>query len=65
MAAFLALAVIIGGFSQGGLAGLGALIFSPFVFLLYTIFVRVGLETFLASIRTAENTGQIAENTKR
>lgn len=64
-AGLLALGLIIGGFSQGALAGISALLFSPLIFLLYVILVRIGLEAFLASIKTSENTRRILEKMNR
>ncbi|MBP0021382.1 MAG: DUF4282 domain-containing protein [Cyanobacteria bacterium SBLK] len=65
IAGIISIAVIIGGFSQGSTPGFIALIVSPIVFLLYVIFIRIGLEAFVASIRTAENTGRIYEHIRR
>lgn len=56
-----ALAILVGGFTRGFIPGVIGLILSPLIFLLYVIFVRIGLEAFIASIRTAENTKRIAE----
>ncbi len=56
---------LVAGFSQGFLRGVGALIVSPFLFLLYVIFLRIILEGFVAALRTAENTTQLVENAKR
>lgn len=68
ISALVALAVLIGGFTQGFATGIGALIISPIIFFLYVIFIRIGLEAFVASIRTAENTRKMVEflkNTSR
>jgi Domain of unknown function (DUF4282) len=64
IAALVVVFVIFGSFSRGFGAGLGALIIAPLAFLLYTVLVRVGLESLVASIRTSENTRIIAENTR-
>lgn len=68
VAALAALAILIGGFTQGFATGIGAVIVAPIVFFLYVIFIRIGLEAFIASIRTVENTRRMAEflkNTSR
>lgn len=62
LAGLTALGAIISGFSNSLLAGLGAVVISPIIFLVYVIFFRLGLEAFIASIRTAENTRRMAEN---
>ncbi|WP_299404912.1 DUF4282 domain-containing protein [Acaryochloris sp. IP29b_bin.148] len=54
-----------GGLSQGIGPGLGALIAMPIIFLLYVIFFRIALESFIATIRTAENTSRIAGSINR
>lgn len=60
-----ALGIIVAGFSQGFASGIGALIIAPLAFFLYVIFIRIALEGFIATIRTAENTRIIAENIRR
>ena len=55
------LATIVVGFGNSFAAGIGALIISPIIALLYLLFVRVGLESLIAGIRTAENTTEIRE----
>lgn len=62
---FAAIAIVIGGFLQSSWHGLGALIVAPLFFLLYAIIVRVSLEGFVASIRTAENTQRIVDYLRR
>lgn len=64
-AGLVTLAIVAGGFNNGALSGLIALIISPVLFLLYSILVRVGLEGFVATIRTAENTRQIVEQLRQ
>jgi Domain of unknown function (DUF4282) len=54
----------ISGFKNDFLSGVGTLALSPLVFLLQVIMLRVSLEGFVATLRTAENTTQIAQNTK-
>jgi Domain of unknown function (DUF4282) len=61
----LTLMFLAAGFSQDFLRGVGALIVSPFLFLLYVILLRITLEGFVAALRTAENTTQLVENAKR
>jgi uncharacterized membrane protein len=53
------------GFSQGIWTGLTSLILSPILFLVYVILLRVSLEGFVATLRTAENTTQLVENARR
>jgi Domain of unknown function (DUF4282) len=53
------------GFSQGIGPGLISLILSPILFLVYVILLRVSLEGFVATLRTAENTTQLVENARR
>jgi len=64
VAALTALVVIIAGFSDGFLTGLGAIIISPLVFLIYVIFSRVALESLVVAFKTAENTRKTAEHTQ-
>lgn len=45
----------------GFLNGVGTLVFSLIGLLIYAIFLRVSLESFVAIIRTAENTHVLAE----
>jgi hypothetical protein len=65
IAGIIAIAIIIGGFSQGSIQGLAALIIAPIAFFLYIILIRISLEAFIASIRTAENTRRIYEQMRR
>jgi hypothetical protein len=60
-----AVGFLLAGFNQGFLGGIGALIFSPLIFLLYVIIMRITLEGFVAALRTAENTTQLVEYAKR
>lgn len=64
-AALLVLGSVVAGFNHDFLAGLGALIISPIIFLIYVIILRIILEGFVAALRTAENTTHLAENAKR
>ncbi len=64
-AALFALMFLIGGFSWGFLQGVLALILSPLLFLLYVIVLRIILEGFVATLRTAENTTQLVESANR
>ena len=59
------LVFLIGAFQSGPGLGLLALLFSPLLFLLYVIFIRIVLEGFVASLKTAENTSQLVEHFKR
>lgn len=59
------IAAIFAGLSQGIGPGVGALIIMPIAFLLYVIFFRIALESFIAAIRTAENTSRIAGSINR
>ncbi|KAI9130668.1 DUF4282 domain-containing protein [Acaryochloris sp. CCMEE 5410] len=60
-----ALGILFAGLSQGALPAIGALIIAPLAFVLYVIFFRIVLESFIASIRTAENTSRIANSINR
>lgn len=62
VAALIALAAIVAGFSNGFVSGLLAIVFSPIVFLIYVLLARVGLETLVVAFKTAENTRRTAEN---
>lgn len=64
-AGLFALLFVPAGFSRDFLSGVGALIISPLIFLLYVILLRITLEGFVAALRTAENTTQLVENAKR
>ncbi len=57
-----ALSTVFAAFQYDFLTGLGALVMSVLGFLIYTIFLRVSLESFIALIRTAESTRILAEN---
>jgi uncharacterized membrane protein len=59
------LAAIFAGLSRGVGPGLVTLVIVPVLFLLYVIFFRIALESFIAAIRTAENTSRIAEYLRR
>ncbi len=60
--AFFTLRVILGAFNFAGFAaGVGTLVFSLILLLIYTILLRVSLESFIAIIRTAESTRILAE----
>jgi len=58
-AAIAALAFMISGFSASFGRGLLFLIISPVLFLIYTIFARVGLELFLVLFKISDNVGEI------
>lgn len=55
---------VLGGLRQGPVSAVITLILAPIGFLLYVIFIRVGLEGMIIGFRTAENTARTAENTK-
>jgi uncharacterized membrane protein (DUF485 family) len=63
--ALIALVIISAGFSNGFLSGLGSLIVAPIIALIYLLLARVGLESLIAGIRTAENSAQILDYLKR
>lgn len=63
--ALITLIIISAGFGNGFLSGLGSLILAPIVALVYLLLARVGLESLIAGIRTAENSAQILEYLKR
>jgi hypothetical protein len=63
-AAIGAIGVFIAGASKGFIPGVLSLVLAPLVFLLYVIFLRIGLEGFVAALRTAENTTQLLEEAK-
>ena len=63
-AGLVAFSVIIAGFVEGFIDGIGALIVVPLLYFMYIFFVRLSLETMVVLFRTAENTARTAENTK-
>jgi len=56
---------IVKSFDMSTKRGIEALIASPFIFLLFTILVRIWIEILAVVFRIAENTKIIAENTKK
>ena len=56
------LGILGAGFQSGN--GIVTLLVTPLIFLLYIIFLRVGLETLVVAFRTSENTKRTAENTE-
>lgn len=61
VAAFVALMVVVAGFSMGKLVGLIALVIgAPLVFLAYVIAARITLELLIVVFRMAEHTAEIA-----
>lgn len=54
-------AVVIGAFASGILAGIGAMVVGAFVALLYMIFFRVWLELIVVIFRIGENTSKLVE----
>jgi uncharacterized membrane protein len=57
-----ALSVVFAAFQYDFFTGLGTFVMSLLGLLIYTIFLRVSLESFIALIRTAESTRILAEN---
>jgi hypothetical protein len=55
------LIVVIGGFGQGFMAGLVALVVGSLAALLYVIFYRVWLELIVVLFRIGENTSKLVE----
>lgn len=54
--------VIVGNsFRNGFFAGIGFLIVAPLIALIYIMLVRIGLESLVAGIKTAENTSRIVK----
>lgn len=63
-AAFMAIIVLVGGFTQLSSdlgKGIFGILFSPVVFLLATLSVRLALEALVATFRIAENTTKLVE----
>jgi hypothetical protein len=56
---------LIGWFQAGPGQGLLAFLLSPLLFLSLLISFRIGLEGFVASLKTAENTSELVEHFKR
>jgi len=59
------LGVVFSSLTRGIGPLIGALIFAPLIFFLYVLFFRIVLESMVAAMYTANNTAQIAENTRR
>jgi hypothetical protein len=57
-----ALFIALAAMTESFLGGLGVLVVAPLVIVLYSILLRLGLESFIAVVRTAENTRILAEN---
>jgi hypothetical protein len=58
------IALIIGGFSASTLTGIVSLIFSPVIFLLYVLGVRIWCEMIIVIFRIAENTSRLVDQNK-
>jgi hypothetical protein len=56
-----ALALLVGGFSNGFGSGLLMLILSPLAFLLYVLGVRIWCEIIIVMFRIAENTSRMVD----
>lgn len=64
-AGIILLSVVVYGFKGGVALGIFALlIVGPILFILLTVFSRIGLEMTIIAFRIAEFTREIAENTK-
>lgn len=61
VAGLVSLGVIASSFGQGFGTGIVALLLTPLVAILYLLAIRMGLESIVASIKTAENTTAIKE----
>ncbi len=57
-----ALSAVFAALDFGFAEGLGTLVAAVLGLLIYTIFLRISLESFIALIRTAESTRILAEN---
>ncbi len=64
-AGLVSLSLLAVGFRGGILSGVGTLIVSPIVFLLYIVMIRVGLEGLIATIKVAESSQVIAQHTRQ
>ena len=60
-----ALAFLITGFSRGFLAGIGALILSPIIFILYVMLTRIWLELIIVIFRIAEHVDAIESHIRK
>ncbi|KQC08308.1 MAG: hypothetical protein APR54_00480 [Candidatus Cloacimonas sp. SDB] len=61
IAAIVALFFIIGAFVSSFWAGLGSLIISPIIFLIYVLIIRIWLELIIVIFKIAENSKIVAE----
>ncbi len=59
--AIITIVIIVGGFQNGALAGIVALILSPIIFLVMMLFSRIYLELIIVIFRIAENLIAIRE----
>ncbi len=57
--------VLVGGFAHSFMYGLVMLVLSPLVFLLMVLGCRVWLELIMLGFKIAENTAQVAQNTRK
>jgi len=57
----LLLAFVLGYLSQDFLAGLLSLILAPLIGITWLLLIRIGFESLIAGIKTAENSGKILE----
>jgi hypothetical protein len=66
LAAFGAIAIILGGFAQGALVGIVALlILAPLLFFFYVIIARVNMEVLIVIFRSSEYLAEIAKQGRR
>ena len=63
--ALYALAMVGAAFSSNSMLGLGALIVSPLLFLLFVVLARIYMELVIVIFRGAEHLAEIAKQTKR
>jgi hypothetical protein len=61
IAAIVALFFVIGAFVSSFWAGLGSLIISPLIFLIYVLIIRIWLELIIVIFKIAENSKIVAE----
>ena len=64
VAALVMISTVVAGFSGGFFWGLGSLVMAPVVFFLIVFMARIGLEILVVLFRIAENTREMADNTK-
>ena len=65
IAGLIVLGGILAGFRGGPLRGVAALIFSPLLFLIYAVLLRIYLEILIVIFRIAEDVRRLAERPGR